>query len=79
MYIKIGIHTFNNDKHLGCSDIAGKGWRGKKQEAVMGKPQAPSWHFCLQFQDSGRICFTQYDIVTVRFYYTFSMTLLVNK
>jgi len=57
MHIKIGSHTFKNDKHLWFSDTAGKGWRGKKQEAVMGKPQAPSWHFCLQFQDSGR-CFT---------------------
>jgi len=42
MHIKIGSHIFHTDKHIGCSDIAGKGWRGKKQEAVMGKPQAPS-------------------------------------
>jgi hypothetical protein len=37
VHIKIGSHTFNNDKHLAFSDIAGKGWRGKKQEAVRGK------------------------------------------
>ena len=48
MHINIGGSTFNNEKHLAFSDIAGKGWTGKKHETVMGKPQAPSCHFCLQ-------------------------------
>jgi hypothetical protein len=37
LHIKIGSHTFNNDKHLGFSDIAGKGWRGKEAEGSDGE------------------------------------------
>jgi hypothetical protein len=37
LHFKIGSHTFNNDKHLGFSDIAGKGCRGKEAEGSDGE------------------------------------------